>query len=241
MNDNERPPGLIKWAGYLAVLCLLVLPLSVITVRAGVWQPGLGLYAVACLGSTLLAIIAITLLLVPRFADHRGVVVKRVMLPALPGTLLLLSLTTGGNHPRIHNITTDLEDPPTFVTAAEQRGASANPHVPDPAAMALQRDAYPDLQTLRSALTADAAFTRAVAVSRDLGWEIYNENREAGIIEAVETTRVMGFKDDVVIRIRAADGASQIDLRSVSRVGLGDLGANAKRIRAFGEAFNKGN
>ena len=237
MNDNTQAPRTISWAGYLAVLLLLVLPLSVLAVRAGAWQQGLGLYALACFGSTLLVIIAITLLLMPRFAALRPTVVKRVLLPALPGTLLLLSLTTGGDYPAIHNISTDLEDPPQFARAAEQRGAGTNPLEPDSEAMQLQREAYPDIQPLDSSLAPAEAFSRAVQVSRDLGWDIYNEDPAAGIIEAVDTTAIMAFKDDVVIRIRAADNGSRIDLRSVSRVGLGDIGANAKRIRAFSEAF----
>ena len=82
-----------------------------------------------------------------------------------------------------------------------------------------------------------AAFDRALVVVRELEWEIYNEDRDAGIIEAVDTTSFMAFKDDVVIRIRPLQGGSLLDLRSVSRVGKGDIGANAKRINAFIAAF----
>ena len=85
----------------------------------------------------------------------------------------------------------------------------------------------------------DEAFNRALQTAADLGWEVYHQDREAGVIEAVATTRIMGFKDDVVIRVRGSHDGAQVDLRSVSRVGEGDIGANAKRIRAFLEAFQQ--
>ena len=72
-----------------------------------------------------------------------------------------------------------------------------------------------------------------------MGLEIVNADREAGRIEATATSRWFGFKDDVVVRIRAAASGSIVDLRSVSRVGIGDVGVNAKRIKAFMARFNK--
>ena len=236
MSNQDKIPGLVTWSGYLAITLLLIIPLSVLTVRSGAWQQGLALYAVASFGSTLLMILFVLLLLLPRFAPWRKVIRQRALF-AVPGTLLLLSLTAGGDYPRIHDITTNTEDPPLFVTAQELRGEGTNPLDIKPDFIEQQRAAYPDLATLRSPLDIDAAFTRALQVAGEMGWEIYNEDRSKGIIEAVDTTAVMAFKDDVVIRVRGdADGA-KIDLRSVSRVGLGDLGANAKRIRAFAEAF----
>jgi uncharacterized protein (DUF1499 family) len=76
-------------------------------------------------------------------------------------------------------------------------------------------------------------FDRAVLVATDMGWDIYLQDRNTGIIEAVDTTALMGFKDDVVVRLRTNAEGTLVDLRSVSRVGLGDMGANAKRINAF--------
>ena len=232
MNQQNKPPGLVHWAGYIATALLMAVPLAVLIVRSGAWQPGLLLYAIACAGSTLLAALFLVLLLLPRFAPWRKGIALRA-LPALPGTALLLSLAAGGNTPIIHDVTTDTQDPPLFVTAAGQRGAGANSLDIDRDAIAQQQQAYPDLQTLVSPLPADAAWSRALQVAKDLGWEIYHQDRDAGVIEAVDTTRVMAFKDDVVIRLRSGASGTLLDLRSVSRVGGGDIGANAKRIRAF--------
>jgi uncharacterized protein (DUF1499 family) len=77
------------------------------------------------------------------------------------------------------------------------------------------------------------AFARALAASRDLGWEIIAAVPLEGRIEAVDRTFWFGFKDDVVVRVRAAAGGSRIDVRSVSRVGRSDVGANARRVRRF--------
>jgi uncharacterized protein (DUF1499 family) len=82
-------------------------------------------------------------------------------------------------------------------------------------------------------------FDKAVQVATAMGWDIYLQDRNAGIIEAVDTTAVMGFRDDIVIRVRTNEEGALVDLRSVSRVGVGDLGANAKRIKAFLDAVQQ--
>ncbi|MDX1735586.1 MAG: DUF1499 domain-containing protein, partial [Halioglobus sp.] len=146
----------------------------------------------------------------------------------------------GGDYPRIHDITTDTSDPPVFVAAGRERGPNANTLAIKPEVIEQQLAAYPDLATIESALPPGDAFERALSVAQELGWQVYHQDRAAGTIEAVETTSIMAFKDDVVIRIRAAAPGSEIDLRSVSRVGQGDIGANAARIRSFASAFSDG-
>jgi uncharacterized protein (DUF1499 family) len=108
-----------------------------------------------------------------------------------------------------------------------------------PESIAIQQEAFPDIKTLTSTQPFDQAFDRALEVATTLGWDIYHEDRNAGIIEAVDTTAIMAFKDDIVIRIGTNADGTLIDLRSVSRVGEGDLGANAQRIRAFVETFQQ--
>jgi uncharacterized protein (DUF1499 family) len=77
------------------------------------------------------------------------------------------------------------------------------------------------------------AFARAAAAARASGWEITHLDEKSGALEAVATTRWFGFKDDIVVRVAAAGGGSRIDVRSRSRVGRSDLGANARRIQDF--------
>ena len=237
MTQTEQTPALVRWIGYIAIALLLILPLSVLTVRSGAWQQGLLMYALSCLGCLLLFALSGLLLAMPRFVPFRRPILMRLLI-ALPGTLLLLSLLAGrGDYPPIHDITTDTEDPPLFVTAPEQRGDGTNPLDIKPDSIEAQQQAYPDVQTIRTDLPIEAAFDRALAVTTELGWEVYHQDLNAGMIEAVDTTAIMGFKDDVVIRLRTNAEGTLLDLRSVSRVGVGDIGANAKRIRNFRRAF----
>jgi uncharacterized protein (DUF1499 family) len=100
-----------------------------------------------------------------------------------------------------------------------------------------QRGAYPDLQPMILKVAPPEAFDRALAAVREMGWELVAADAAAGRIEATDTTFWFGFKDDVVIRVRPADGGSRVDVRSLSRVGGGDAGTNAKRIRAYLDAL----
>ena len=121
MTEQDKPPGLIKWVGYLAITLLVILPISVMTVRSGGWQQGLMLYAIACFGSALLVLLSIVLLLLPRFSNWRKGISQRAII-ALPGTVLLLSLLSVGSSPTIHDITTDTQDPPTSTTCHTHTG-----------------------------------------------------------------------------------------------------------------------
>jgi uncharacterized protein (DUF1499 family) len=107
----------------------------------------------------------------------------------------------------------------------------------NPLTIQLQLEAFPDLHSIMAVEAPLEAFHRASKIASQLGWKIFASDAQAGRIEAVDTTRLFGFKDDVVIRIRPHGSGSVIDLRSVSRVGGGDLGANADRIRRFVREF----
>ncbi len=142
--------------------------------------------------------------------------------------------------PRIHDISTDTSDPPRFVAVIPRRTGARNPVDYDPAVAALQQRGYPDLASVDLAEAPAAVFERAERIARGLGWEIVDADRSALRIEATDTTRLFGFKDDVVIRIVARDGGSRVDLRSLSRVGGSDFGTNAARIRAFSQRLRDG-
>lgn len=236
MTQKHTPP-VVTWIGYLALALLVVLPLAVLTVRSGAWQQGLLLYALACAGAAVLLLICLALLVLPRFRDQRKAILSRALL-TLPGTLLILVLFgSGGDVPSIHDITTDTTDPPVFTAAPERRGEGSNSLAIKPDVIEAQVEAYPNITTLVSADGLEQTFKRSLQVARELGWEVYREDLNAGYIEAVETTAIMGFKDDIVIRIRTNAEGTIVDLRSVSRVGRSDLGANAARIQRFAEAF----
>ena len=97
---------------------------------------------------------------------------------------------------------------------------------------------YPDIQPQRFNRPMKEVFDTALAVAKDSGWEIrlteaVTGEPVQGTIEATATTRLFKFKDDVTITVTSESGASVVNVRSKSRIGKGDLGTNARRIRAF--------
>src|SRR5262249_35589154 len=137
--------------------------------------------------------------------------------------------------PLINDYTTDPADPPRFTQAASDP-ANAGRDLGYPAGNAdIQRGCCADLTPMHVAAPPPAAFTTVELVARDMPrWTITRRAPASGELEAVATTRVFGFKDDIVLRVRPDPaGGSRVDMRSKSRDGKGDQGANAARIRAF--------
>jgi uncharacterized protein (DUF1499 family) len=209
----------------------LLLVLGPWGVRHGWWSyvPGLGL-----IGASLLVTCTAVLLLVAG-ARHAPVVLGAgLSLCAAVLAVPVLALWAARGTPPIHDVTTDPVDPPRFERALTLREPHATPIVDvDAARAARQRDAYPDLEPLQLPWPPAAAFERAVQAADALGWEVVARDAARGHLEAVDTTRWFGFRDDIVVRIRPAAGGSRLDVRSTSRVGIGDAGTNARRIRAF--------
>lgn len=137
--------------------------------------------------------------------------------------------------PRIHDITTDIENPPQFVALLAVRQKAPNGAVYGGPKLAKEQQAgYPDIKPAVLDSPPAQVFDRALAVAKKMGWEIAGADAAQGRIEATATTFWFGFKDDIVIRITpASNGGSRLDMRSMSRVGRSDIGTNAKRIRAF--------
>ena len=150
----------------------------------------------------------------------------------------------GENIPPIHDISTDTANPPEFVAVLPLRADAPNTTVyggsddMTPERLAeLQTDAYPDLTTRTLSDPPDVVFERALAAVDRLGWELVAQAPAEGRIEATDTTFWYRFKDDVVIRIQPAANGTIVDARSVSRVGRGDAGTNARRLRSFFDAL----
>ncbi len=151
---------------------------------------------------------------------------------AIPGRLRYESQRH--QYPPIHDISTDTTDPPVFVDVLPLRKNARNPvEYGGPKIAVQQQRAYPDLQPVILSEPPPKAFDRALEAARKMGWDVVAANPEALRIEATDTTFWFRFKDDVVIRLRPAEGGTRLDVRSLSRVGGGDVGTNAKRIRAY--------
>jgi uncharacterized protein (DUF1499 family) len=234
---QERPLSRLAMGAFaLALLAALVVLLAGPGTRAGWWEFGTGfdmlwwgavlgmVAAVACLAATVRA-----WRMNGRWLALAGVAI------ALAAVLVPWSFKRGAQGaPPIHDITTDTRNPPAFVAVAPLRADARNPVAYEGEAVAAQqRQAYPDLQPVMMTAPLSVVFDDALAAAREMGWEIVDSNREQGRIEATATTTWFGFKDDVVIRVMPASGVSRVDVRSKSRVGRGDAGANAARIRAY--------
>jgi uncharacterized protein (DUF1499 family) len=136
--------------------------------------------------------------------------------------------------PRIHDISTDTENPPPFVAVLPLRKDAENTAVYGGKEIAeQQRKGYPDIQPLLLDVPPQVAFTRARDTAESMGWTLVASNPVEGRIEATDRTLWYGFKDDIVIRVAPSGGGSRVDVRSVSRVGRSDIGINAQRIRQF--------
>ena len=157
-----------------------------------------------------------------------------VALGALATGVPALWMVRAQRVPAIHDISTDTENPPVFSVLLALRRDATNPATyGGPEVAAQQRRAYPDIAPLLLKRPPAEALQLALKVGRELGWVIVDAEPESGRLEATAVTFWFGFKDDVVVRVRPADGGSRLDIRSLSRVGKSDVGANAERIRRF--------
>lgn len=209
----------------LSILAAALLVFSGLGVRAGLWpfRVGFGMFAGAML-SGLAAIGAASIALaVPRVRRPRSMLIAALLLGAASAAMPLEHLRRVKTLPYINDITTDTEKPPQFLQPKRYESHFAE----------LQQLGYPGLRPLQLALPPARAFARALGAVQAMGLEVVAADEKAGRIEAVATTRWFGFKDDMVVRIAPAGAGSRIDVRSKSRVGRSDVGANARRIQEF--------
>jgi len=142
--------------------------------------------------------------------------------------------------PPIHDITTDTLNPPVYVAIAPIRADAANSmeygsgnNMTPERLRQLQQEAYPDIVPQRFNEPVEAVFNRALAAVQTLGWELVAAEPGEGRIEATDTTFWFRFKDDVVIYITRQGNETVLNARSLSRVGVGDVGKNTARLREF--------
>lgn len=237
---GERRKGPGGWTGRIALSCGLLAPLVAIggafAATKGVTTPFVGF---RLFGSSVpLALVGIVFWLFTRIRarGERNPGARRMALGGLTLSVLVLAgivglALPGVGYPPINDISTDLEDPPQFVKATTF-DANRDRDMSYPTAFVeQQRRGYPSLDSLELRIPSEEAFERARRALASLpNTTVTDEDPEAGRIEAIVVSRVFGFIDDVVIRVRPTDEGSLIDVRSKSRDGIGDLGVNYNRI-----------
>ncbi|ABS62423.1 conserved hypothetical protein [Parvibaculum lavamentivorans DS-1] len=222
------------------ILALILLALCIIGNRFELVHFGLAVrgLAFAALIGLIAALLSAAGLVRTLVSNRRGTrtAIAGLVLGLLVAAPVGQAIIAGSKVPRIHDITTDLDNPPAFSAATiAARGEASNPlDRAAPADLAeQQRAAYPDVDTLTVDRQPGKVYEAALETARDMGWEILASTPETGTIEATATTRVMNFRDDIAIRVTEAGEGAHVDVRSVSRVGESDLGANANRIRTY--------
>lgn len=220
------------------------------------WRFGLGtmtreigpnlLFAAVGLGVVALILLIVTAIIVRERRPGIGAWVAAVAAIAIGAGGLWYAASVraqAGEIPPIHDISTDTANPPQFTaTLITRRGAEANSvdyaSKTDPrsgrALPEVQAEAYPDIQPVSVTAEPLEAYQAALRVARDMGWTVSTESERELMFEATATTFWYGFRDDIVVRVTGlTDGGAIVDARSVSRVGMSDLGANAARLRTF--------
>ena len=210
----EIVPALTTFGAALILAALAIL--LAFAAFVVIWRQGF-----AGLGRALLALfLGISLLAYPAYLGFRA-----VKLPA------------------ISDISTDTANPPRYESLARQRPPGRVDY-PGAAVAALQRAGYPDIAPVEFEVSARLAYDASLAAVNKRKWTISNARpptlaRRDGVIEATARTPIMGFRDDIVIRITPINQGTRVDVRSASRVGTHDFGANAKRIRSLLEEIDE--
>ena len=245
---NDEPiSALATWSSRLALFALAVAVLSVVILRSALLEiePALATFA-AALALAGLAIVLAFLSFVAIWRHGRSGL-GRALLGLMLGILLLAYpaylAQRGYRYPAIADVTTDPANPPRFITLAAQRPRN---RIVYPAASApLQRAAYPDIVPLQLSLPLRSSYDVVLGVLTKRKWTFTESmppaaSRREVVIETTARTPLMGFRDDVVIRITAVgNNGSRVDLRSASRFGSHDLGVNAARLRSLLEDIDE--
>ncbi|WP_405242699.1 DUF1499 domain-containing protein [Lentisalinibacter salinarum] len=233
------PRRLGRFALYAALAAVLALVIAGPGHRFGIVgvMPGIRLAMAGgalALVAVILGIIAVIGILRVPGQPALGSAVVAVVIGAAISLQLYGWFAQARSVPAIHDISTDLEDPPAFSAIAPLRAGAPNPAAwAGPENAEQQRRAYPDLDSLVVDAPPAEVVRRAAEIARAFGWEVVAAEPDAGRLEAVDTTFWFGFRDDVVLRARSVAQGTEVDVRSKSRVGRSDLGTNAARIREF--------
>ena len=246
--QSEPVSSLATWSRNLAVFSVVAVLVSILIVRFGFLEmkPALATFfgALACAGLSILVGLAAFVAIWQNGSRGMG----RILLALLIDVVILAYPAYLGVQyrklPRIYDITTDTLDPPRFEALARLRaGEGTNPAVYAGLYSAeQQRIAYPDIETVELELPAQRAYEITLALVNKRKWRVVDERppqpRREGRIEAIAQTLIMGFREDVSIRIRADGEDSRVDIRSASRYFDSDLGSNAARVTRLIEDIN---
>ncbi|MFL2946031.1 MAG: DUF1499 domain-containing protein [Parvibaculales bacterium] len=232
--DNKIVGHLAVWGLRLALIAPVIMLIAggLYRLRFVDFQIALLAFAIAVLIAGLAALFG----LVGAVLGGHGKTTRAVTALVVALLVLVAPLNTvrqGAGVPMIHDITTDLEDPPIFVEVPRKRSIGDNSLDIDAEVLAAQKAYYTDIGPTMLPMAKREAFALVREAVDAFDWVVHAENANLGYIEATASTPFFGFRDDVIIRVTEDTGGARVDMRSASRVGLSDLGVNAGRIRDF--------
>lgn len=245
MNHNASRIGTLILT--VAVLAVLAVGLMLFGARLGLWEPIIGFRLVQnYMNPIAYCVIALGVvgLIYQLIMQNRSGIIKTGT-SILLGVGLLTPMIYGQfqpqvHYPPIHDISTDTNNPPKFLVLDDNRPGAKNTLVyGGPEIAKQQKQMYPDIAPIQSNHSAPEAYAKALRVGKAMGWEIVAQDPINLRFEATARTPVYGFVDDVVVVVTPVANKSRLDIRSVSRVGRGDKGVNAARIREFVTAFER--
>ncbi|MEM8771052.1 MAG: DUF1499 domain-containing protein [Pseudomonadota bacterium] len=233
-----------------AILTALVIASAGPGTRLGLWEygDGLGLIRKAAMpamiagGLSVLAVIASAV--TARGLLPISIIAATASLGAASVPMQMKALFEG--NPFIHDITTDFDNPPPILAAAGDERNNPPEYLGDEKAprsemtvTQAQADAFPDIVSIETSMSVDDAAVKAEDAIRAMGMTIIanNAHEDGRLIEAYHQSPWFGFIDDFVVRVSPSPSGAILDIRSKSRVGGSDLGANAKRVRTFMKKF----
>jgi uncharacterized protein (DUF1499 family) len=229
------------WLGFFDSLIALALVLvGLVGAYFSLATPFLAfqLFALGLLFGVLALIIGLVGLFRSRHPELRAAHGRAVIasyLGAILTALLVYLLLSGRGYPTINDITTDFDNPPEFVQAVILPENQGRKLAYDKARYAeRQQQGYGTLEPLRLSLDPDQTFREVNTMASEMrGWTLTYSDPKSRSIEGIAVTPLFHFRDDFVIQVRPAANGSVVEMRSKSRDGLGDLGTNYKRIKAF--------
>lgn len=234
----------------LAIILLALYPLAIVAARLDLmhFRNSFLIFIVSALIGLLVLLLSIFKLAKGQNTEKAGLIIA-IVLTALPLSVLASNIIKARTVPFIHDITTDTQNPPQFIAAVTDRIEGDHPVEYAGEEVAKQQLAgYPKLEALELDQPIEAVVTQAQEVADAMGWDVLaiNINEPPFTIEAVDESLLFGFKDDIVVRLESfttpeqnvdVPAKTRVDVRSMSRVGKSDLGANAARIEAFLKAL----
>jgi len=238
---DEPKSRLAAWSGRLALFGLAVAALSIIIVRSGLLEiiPALATFGAALVLAAVAILFSFAGFIVIWRQGLSGLgsailgLILGLMLLAYPGYLAYRA----SRLPAISDITTDPSNPPRFDVLARLRPRGSSDY-PGAAVARQQTAAYPDVAPLQLNVPIKVAYDATLALVNKRKWHVVDARppaagRRDAVIEAVARTPIMGFRDDVVIRVTATRAGARVDMRSASRYAWHDFGTNASRIRSL--------